>query len=289
MWKLLSQQECIMREEWARVHGELDRWAGQGLTARFWVRDDDACKMSRPLARLHALAREYNITVGLAVIPGRLQPEILDFLGTARQNFFPMCHGWKHTNHGTRKKPGEFGDNRSFSIVHDDAVLAYNGFCEFFGSSKKVVFVPPYGCITEPLVDALPGIGFAAVSAGSSPLEARISRLVGKIWTPVIKIPIRSTVPRIDAQIDLIDWRRRTARDARSVAENLVGHLRLRRRGFLDVDRPIGLLTHHLDHDEQVWRSCGELVDSLRRHKSVTFLDVSQEVWLQNETVNAQV
>ena len=93
-----------------------------------------------------------------------------------------------------------------------------------------------------------------------------------------MRIPVRATVPRIDAQIDVIDWRRRTVKDSRVIAKNIIGHLRLRRRGFIDIDRPIGLLTHHLVHDEETWRSCDGLLYCLGRHKAATFLDISKEL-----------
>ena len=135
-----------------------------------------------------ALAKEHNITIGLAIIPGLLHPEVLDFLADSTQLFFPMCHGWKHVNHGTTKMPSEFGNNRSFSSLVGDAVFAYNKFCEFFDT--KAIFVPPYNSITKTLTAALPGIGFAGLSGGPSHLEARIARLLGKVWVPTMRIPV---------------------------------------------------------------------------------------------------
>ena len=155
-----------MREDCGQIQRELDLWVAQGFTARFWVRDDDAHEVSAPLLRLRALAEEHNITIGLAVIPGLLHPDVLDFLAAARQPFFPMCHGWKHVNHGTKKMPSEFGYNRSFSSLVGDAVFAYKKFCEFFDT--KAIFVPPYNSITKTLIAALPGIGFAGLSGGPS-------------------------------------------------------------------------------------------------------------------------
>src|SRR5690348_870924 len=70
----LPQDSCLrytrmMSRSWEDVSHELDCWATRGLKARFWVRDDDACEMSTPLARLHELAMRHDITVGLAIIP----------------------------------------------------------------------------------------------------------------------------------------------------------------------------------------------------------------------------
>src|ERR1700761_3481538 len=117
---------------WAEVRGELDRWADAGLTARFWVRDDDAIQVSTNLERLRALAAAYKIQVGLAVIPGKVLPDLLDFLGGSASEFYPMSHGWKHDNHSISEKPGEFGPDRPISAVITDARLGIEAFNALF-------------------------------------------------------------------------------------------------------------------------------------------------------------
>jgi len=41
--------------------------------------------------------------------------------------------------------------------------------------------------------------------------------------------------------------------------------------GGADPDEPIGLLTHHLIHDESVWRFCEALLDRLRMHGNLIY------------------
>lgn len=115
-------------------------------------------------------------------------------------------------------------------------------------------------------------MGFAGVSNGPSALERRLSRVLARFkWAPGAKLPNRGAVPHFDVQIDPIDWRRGTARDAAGVARDLIGYLRLRRNGFVSPDAPIGLLTHHIVHDDAIWSLCDSLLEALGRHPAVAF------------------
>jgi hypothetical protein len=114
----------------------------------------------------------------------------------------------------------------------NDAQLANNKSPRRFGRSK-IIFVPPYNRVALSLTSALSHLGFAGLSAGPSYFESQLARFVTRIWVPVIKIPKRSAVSEINAHIDLIDWRHGTAQNFDFIAKNLVGHLRLRRGGFL--------------------------------------------------------
>jgi hypothetical protein len=86
----------------------------------------------------------------------------------------------------------------------------------------------------------------------------------------------RRGVPRLDVQIDPIDWRERTACDPALISQALVRCLRARRNGLVASSLPIGLVTHHLDHDESVWRTCDAILRLLREHEAVEFLHVAQ-------------
>jgi peptidoglycan/xylan/chitin deacetylase (PgdA/CDA1 family) len=221
------------------------------------------------------LADTFNVNIGLAVIPGRIEHEFVHALLAADRAFFPMCHGWNHTNYGRPGEPEEFGHGRPFDAIRSDAEQAYKVFAGYFGADNAI-FVPPFGRITSALLQELSHIGFAGVSTGPRFLERTLLRLNLRLeWTPVVKIPRRTTIPRFDVQIDVIDWKRRTARNSASIAAELVANLGLRRRGFLPFDHPVGLLTHHLAHDEPIWRLCNELLEALRRHDAVEPLNAN--------------
>jgi peptidoglycan/xylan/chitin deacetylase (PgdA/CDA1 family) len=223
---------------------------------------------------LRSLAAQQEVNIGLAVIPGLLEPELVDFLGAHSAAFFPMCHGWKHINHGDDSDPGEFGARRPHADARGDAIRALETFCERFAGTP-VVFVPPFGRISTAMIAALPGIGFSGLSGGQRPLERRAARLAARFaWVPGLNIARRGPLPRVDAHVDLINWHARSAEDVGIIADRVVGQLRLRRKGFLALRTPIGLLTHHRVHDERIWQLLDALVDFLRRH-GAEFVDVA--------------
>lgn len=269
--------------DWDDVCRELDAWSAQGLTARFWVRDDDASKRSLPLAQLHAFTERFDITIGLAVIPGLMHQDLPDYLNGEARNFRPMCHGWKHVNHGSRLRPAEFGSERPLAQLIQDAAASRNVFITHFHEARPI-FVPPFNCISRALTRLLPRIGFAAVSAIPSRLSREFLRLraeFGRI--PPFNLPRLSPTPRIDVHIDLIDWKARTAVDSKVVARALAQQLRGRRKSE-DTSTPIGLLTHHLAHDVAIWRLCNDLLEMLRRHEAAGFVDLAD--WSRQNGAN---
>jgi hypothetical protein len=261
---------------WTEVRRELDRWADNGLTAKFWVRDDDAIQVSADLERLHDFATRRGVQIGLAVIPGKALPDLVEFLADSRREFYPMCHGWQHVNHSRGNKPAEFGPDRPTARLIMDARSALNAFSGLFRSAKAI-FVPPFNGATAALVRALPNIGYFGVSLMPSRLERTLLQLsFGLNWLPVVKIPDFSNSPRIDVHLDVINWKTMKAQDAEIIVNQLLQHLRGRRLGLLTADAPIGLLTHHLVHNEGIWSRCEEILDVLQSHDTVKFVDVGR-------------
>jgi hypothetical protein len=71
---------------------------------------------------------------------------------------------------------------------------------------------------------------------------------------------------RLDSHVDILRWKGQTRfRGDRRVLEALRRQLRLRRRSGA-FDEPIGLLSHHLVHDEAAWRFLAWFVRTSRRH-----------------------
>src|SRR5579871_2314464 len=258
---------------WDEARRELDVWSEQGLTARFWMRDDDATETSAPLGELHALTNRFEITIGLALIPGAMHHSLPDYLNGDAPNFRPMCHGWKHINHGSRIAPAEFGRGRPLTQLLEDAAAAREVFVRHFREAQPI-FVPPFNRISGSLTRRLPSLGFAAVSAIPSRLSRRILDVRARIGgIPKFKLFPLFATPRIDVHIDLIDWRAHTAVDNRVIARALAQQLRGRR--VAEPGAPIGLLTHHLVHDGPIWRLCDEILEVLRSHAAVEFLDLA--------------
>jgi hypothetical protein len=267
----------MMSRSWEDVSHELDCWARRGLKARFWVRDDDACEMSTPLARLHELAMRHDITVGLAIIPAKVRPGLLKFMADEGRRFHPMCHGWQHTNHSRAgRKPAEFGGERPISAAINDARSAFDAFRKYFAGCNAV-FVPPFGQISGAMARALPAIGFAGLSAGPGWLERKLSHLPSMaIRIPTGRMARLSSIRRLDVHVDPIDWQRRTAHSEDTICKAIVRSLRPRRMGLLASEIPVGLVTHHLAHDDRIWGACNDALDVLRNHRAVEFLHVGQ-------------
>jgi hypothetical protein len=266
----------MLTSHWKEVLQELDRWYDLGLKATFWIRDDDACEITEQLNRLQTIARRHHTSIALAVIPGKLHANLSHYLKEHADAFYPMCHGWKHINYGARNKPGEFGRDRPNALLIADATSAFAVFCEYFKTSN-VIFVPPFNCISPSLVKALPGIGFSGISVGPGMLERKLLSLDSRLrWSPVVRIPASSGIRRLNVHVDLIDWRAATAREGKLIARDIARQLRFRRRGFVAAGNPIGLLTHHLAHNDKIWQTCDDVLDMLQSHKAVEFPNLAE-------------
>ncbi len=260
---------------WRSTKLELSRWAAKGRAAQFWIRDDDACDVTPQLERLAGFARRHGIGVGLAVVPAKMTDALIGYLREPESPFLPLCHGWNHSNHGTAAEPGEFGPDRPYAMLQADAVRARDTYAVSFGAAPPI-FVPPFGRISDELAAALGDLGFAAISNGHTLFEARLVRVHG--WTGLLPAnPLgRSRQRRLDAHIDPIDWRAKTARSRDIIEQRLLGELRARRKRYIAQARPIGILMHHLVHDEAVWSVCDELVSLLRSEPGAAFPDLAQ-------------
>lgn len=255
---------------------ELDLWAARGWKANFWVRDDDAIEVSDSIILLRDIAAQYAVKIGLAVIPGQAVPELASFLEANARHFYPMCHGWQHINHNTRRKPAEFGAERPHNKLVRDAELALGAFSASYRHVKPI-FVPPFNRITPALIRALPDLGFFGVSLVPTLFEQKLARLGSKLNVSLpVPIPDLRSSTRIDVHIDVINWQTQSAQDYRLLARQLVRELRYRRHGYIRADNPIGLLTHHLAHDSSIWQACDDLLGFLRSHQAVQFLDLDQ-------------
>lgn len=263
------------RDLWRSAKLELSRWAAEGKAAQFWLRDDDACDVTPQLERLARFARRHGIGVGLAVIPAKVTDALIGYLREPESPFFPLCHGWSHTNHATLAEPGEFGVDRPYAMLRADAIRARDAYAVSFGGAPPI-FVPPFGRISDELAANMGDLGFAAISNGHTLSEARLVRVHG--WTGLLPAnPLgASRLKRLDAHLDPIDWRAKTAQSREIIAQRLLGELRARRKRFIAPERPIGILLHHLVHDEAVWSLCDELVTLLRSEPGAVFPDLAQ-------------
>lgn len=218
---------------WAGVREALKRVTGEAGALPLWWRDDDATRLSPALERLAAQARAAGVPVHLAIVPAQARPELAG-LGP---EFIPVVHGWAHANHEPPgRKKAEFGAARTGEAVERDlreglARLA------FLGARLRRMFVPPWNRIDPAHVMRVREAGHEWISTFGP--RARREPVPGLVC--------------INTHVDPIDWHgTRSLADEEALLARLAAHLRDRADGRADPAEPLGLLTHHLDHDPAI-------------------------------------
>jgi predicted glycosyltransferase len=235
---------------WATLDDALARLADSPHRLSFWWRDDDAVAATLPFERLLALANRFGIPLGIAAVPATAQPSLAERL-TAESQVALLVHGLSHVNHAPPgEKKAEFGRHRPSELLKRDAGLALDEAHARLGARLLPVFVPPWNRIDRDLVSVLPGLGYRGLSTFND--RANRSPTAGLI--------------QINTHLDPIDWHgTRGALPLEILAERLGRRIKARIEGIADRDEPIGLLTHHLVHDEEVWHVCEILLERLSR------------------------
>lgn len=206
---------------------EIARRADSGRPLRLWLRDDDAVGPTAALDRLLALTAGHGVPLLLAVIPvftgealaGRLAGE-----GHASV----AVHGWAHKSHaGPGEKNQELGAHRPAEDALFELGQGFGILSALHAGSFVPMLVPPWNRIAPAVVAGLPGLGFQALS----------------VFGPEMPAPLKM----LNTHVDIMDWRgTRGGRPAEAVIADLV-------RASQALEGPIGLLTHHLVHDQSAW------------------------------------
>jgi hypothetical protein len=224
---------------WQPLEDELAHWRGAGMRAQLWLRDDDAVRPSPALDRLIDLAGKFDVPVALAIIPSRTGPELARRLDKAR-HIHPVIHGWSHANHAPpSEKKQELGPHRARDIVLGELSMGLARLSDLHGEHLVPMLVPPWNRIDPSLLDDLPALGFAGLSAFGH------------------KLASRPKLPVVNTHIDIVDSHVGNAcRDRGMLVTSLVKELAQSRAGG---GRPVGILSHHLVSDEEAFRFLREL------------------------------
>lgn len=205
----------------------LDQRAATGNPARLWLRDDDATAPTAALDHLLALTEAAEIPVTLAVIPAHSGQALATRLDTAK-GVSVAVHGWSHTNHApASEKKQELGTHHPTSQVLAELAQGFSHLTHLHPRQFTPVLVPPWNRIAPQVVVGLPALGFKALS----------------VYGP----EATAALPLYNTHVDVIDWRgSRAGRPDAVLMEEIA-------QAMARGDAPIGLLTHHLVHDAQVW------------------------------------
>ena len=234
-----------MTSAYEPLRAALDRAGGAGRTIRIWLRDDDCVAPTPALERLAGLCDAVSLPVLLAVIPESAQSGLGAWIA-AHPGFAPCQHGFAHADHAPAgARPIELGGARPTAEILDELARGRSKLQAVFGAALSDILVPPWNRIDPALVPHLAALGFSALST-----IAPSSR--------------SSAIPRLDCDLDIMDWRH--GRVGRALAD-------VARAAATVIDRKnsLGLLTHHLAHDEGGWAVLGELIEGFATHPVARF------------------
>lgn len=225
----------------AELAGALDA-AAEPVT--LWWRDDDAGRNHPRLQRLLDLAVKHQAPVALAVVPAWLDPacaaRLIDCtFATALQ------HGHAHNDYA---EPGakkiELGGTADRPRLLAQLEQGRELLAGTFGIRFEPVLVPPWNRIAGDLLPHLTSMGFTALSTfgprdGALPYGLR----------------------QVNTHLDLIRWHE--GRRPLTLAEAAAALAGLIRAG---LPEPIGILSHHLDCDDEAFRTLDRLLQVVQDH-----------------------
>ena len=242
--------------DWDDLTRELDLWADSGRIATLWWRDDDAVEPTRALERLFDLADASGVEIGLAVIPANAREALAAALD-GRSHVAILQHGYRHRNHAPKGTPAvECGGARSVDTVLTEMRAGRARMQELFAARAEPILAAPWNRIDPPVLVRLGEAGFAGASAmGARALMAGANGLVV-----------------VNAHLDPLNWKERRFAGLAKALSGLTSELRDRRTGATEADEPLGLLTHHLDHDAETWSFVERLLEVTAAHPAVRWI-----------------
>ncbi len=241
---------------WQPLLEELDRWKAEGRTLRLWLRDDDAFEPTPALARLCQLTERFAVPLLLAVIPKNAKQSLADAL-VSYPLVTPCQHGYSHKNHAPAgERSQEIGLHRPSAEVLEELVIGREILEALFQKRFCKALVPPWNRMDEIFLDLLPSCELTAVSR-FGPVSYAGS------------IPHAVHLPQVNSNIDIINWRNgRVGRPHTELVNKLLAELVLAKQ----LNTPIGILSHHLAHDETAWSFLYDMFRHTTAHPAVSWV-----------------
>ncbi len=249
------------RMDWDALTRELDAWAEAERVLPLWWRDDDAAKPLPALATLLEMADALQVEVGLAVIPVLAGKALATDLAR-RPKVVVLQHGYAHRNHATDgERAIECGGARPLEEVLDELRRGRQRLARLFDARFAPILAAPWNRIDAAVAARLGEYGFAGLSTcGPRAQQAR---------PPGLAVA--------NAHVDPLNWRNggRFA-GLHKALSGIIGEMRARRRRESDPDEPLGLLTHHLQHDSATWAFLERFLDVTQRDPAAGWLNVAE-------------
>ncbi|RWX77261.1 polysaccharide deacetylase [Neorhizobium lilium] len=230
----------------------LERLQASGHGVRFWLRDDDAVEPTPALERLLALTAIHDVPLTLAIIPEGTGAALAEAL-RGGDDVLVAVHGWSHANHaGPREKKQELGSHRPLDETLQELAKGFDKLSGLYPQQFIPMLVPPWNRIAPSVVEALPSLGFRALS--------------------VFGAEQPGALPLLNTHVDIMNWHGiRGGRDPAELFRDLAELLEAPERPVA-----IGILTHHLVHDENAWRFLEELFEATADHPACTWISARE-------------
>lgn len=268
--KTIHAERKAIETAWQALEDELTALKDVGVPLQVWWRDDDAITTTPELKRLLELSAHYNAPVALAVIPARLEPDLSNAL--AATDCDVLLHGIAHQNHAPKdQKKQELG----FQPLEELLAALRDGLRTLqtqFPQQALPVLVPPWNRIDPALVPRLKTIGIKGLST--------FKRRHAAFAAP--------GVHQINTHCDPIAWHDGgSLRPEADLVSELTTLIRQGRNDPSDGREPLGLLTHHLVHDEAIWAFLERLLHLFATSGAVNFLP-ARAIFDVHQTVSSR-
>lgn len=225
---------------------ELRLWSRAGRAPVLWWRDDDARAPTEALDRLLELSRRHKAPLTLASIASPHLAELVRRV-ESEADVEIAVHGFKHVN---RQPPGagygEVAPEDSLEWVRAQlraTVMAFHR-----AGAQPTLFVPPWNNLAPQLTEVIKDSSITAISAFDQDQGGS------------------SGVERLDAHLDVLRWKGGGRFRGRWRFLSRMRRLLARRRLLGQWDEPLGLLTHHLDHDAATWAFLDQFLGAFTIH-----------------------
>lgn len=212
---------------------ELALWAKAGHAPVLWWRDDDARVPTQALERLLSLSRRHDAPLTLAAIAGPSLAMLVRHI-EAEPGVELAVHGFKHVNRQPDGQGfGEIVDSDDVDWVRAQLRATVATFHR--AGVAPTLFVPPWNNLKPQLLEVLPDSSISVVSGFD------------------LNSGSGDGVTRLDAHLDVLRWKGGGRFRGTWRFLSRMRRLLAQRRLAGQWDEPIGLLTHHLDHDQATW------------------------------------
>lgn len=239
---------------WKAVETEFKIWQETGKTLEFWWRDDDAVEPTTQLHQLLHISEKFSIPLHLAVIP------------ESCKQAFPisdLCYVLQHgITHQNLAPSGEKKCELHSSQINDALIarLKQNKkkLENFFGHKFVDCMVPPWNRISPDYIDCL--------------LKAEF-----KFLSTFNERKFQDQILQINTHLDIIDWSSHPRKFlGEEILERFISLLRQIR--LQNKNHPIGLLTHHLVHDNDCWDFIENLLGFIKDNPTIRLFNFKDQV-----------